>query len=398
MMRLRSGRAPLLLIAIGSLGAWPASGRADAPPTGFVVRPVDAATGAPVADFSIQFARVVAGRAESWGAAMSGLPIVTEGWPTGAGGSTAPALVPGTYRIRARREAQDPAEADYESTTPPPEFEVTAGVVREVRLPLVRRTPTEAELRDRFGSLVEGIVVDDRGHPIPNVEVRVVDSWPVARSDGTIDDRHLRGGRAATGPDGRYRLRFGGGWSAPGGNGTGPTPQLIITCPGRVELARTPPTPVEASTVVRVWPPCSRPPVRVDFRLVEPAVVTLEFEGGNARRLEALVDQTPASPAAVRIDRPTRDAPVRWAVAPTLPWRFRVGNSEDGFAGGGSLMGDSLVSPRVVFPRPGAYELKLRLVLTYPDIHSVSARFEVLRVRGPGGENLMAQVLPDAPP
>ena len=144
-------------------------------------------------------------------------PVVDQSLPVRFAG-----LPPGEYRLVALLRAGDPDDLQFEMKNP--EQTVTIGVApTTVDLPMKARLLTDDEINNRWAWTTFGIVADENGKPLANVEVSV------ATGIGTL----MGGSRTRTNRNGHYRLRFCEGcWMD---DPTGVCPQAAIfsvKCPG----------------------------------------------------------------------------------------------------------------------------------------------------------------------
>jgi protocatechuate 3,4-dioxygenase beta subunit len=108
-------------------------------------------------------------------------------------------LVPGAYQVQALgRRASAFGEQDFETLPKLIAATVTAGRENTLEVALPGQTLSAEEIDRRWPFIVTGTVTDEKGRPLPGVEVMV------HSGRGTL----FLSGRATSGADGKYTLRF----------------------------------------------------------------------------------------------------------------------------------------------------------------------------------------------
>ncbi|MBI5091111.1 MAG: HEAT repeat domain-containing protein [Candidatus Hydrogenedentes bacterium] len=134
-----------------------------------------------------------------------GLPIGRasnyNNWTSDDGTAHFRALMPGRYRLQAKRQADYQHDAEYSQEGGPTWIEVTAGRENAVEIHLKPHPLSEAEQMERWPFSVFGTVTDEAGNPAPDVEIRA------SCGMGTL----MPTGNTRSGADGKYLLRFGPG-------------------------------------------------------------------------------------------------------------------------------------------------------------------------------------------
>jgi len=147
---------------------------------------VDTHTSAPRPSLTL---RPIGGRSPSWTIRplrSDELPIRFE------------SLMPGKYRVIARRRSSSADGLQYEMADKEQVIEVAVDEANNVDLRLKARLLSDEEVNAQWGWTAFGRVIDDSNNPLPNAEVRVATGW------GTL----FGGGSAKTNSHGEFRLRF----------------------------------------------------------------------------------------------------------------------------------------------------------------------------------------------